>query len=393
MQLSNFLEIEKADILDNVERVQNVVLTEQGYLDYTAQDWACWDDTYMFIEDRNPQYIDVNLQNLALVGINVNVIIFVDTSGSVVYAKAVDIHSGEEKPVPQDLLNLIENGTLLTKSENDTISGLVLLDEDPMFISCSPILTTNHLGPLRGTLIFGRYFDSVLLDSFKEVTRSSLLMYRVGRDMPDDFQTKIKSFSTLPGRTIVEPLDEEKIAGYFELKDISDRPAIIIRADFPRELYLHGKKTLNYMYFFLLLTGLMTGVGVKFSIDRLFLSRIVVIDDFVAKIRSEKDLSSRLSLEDNDELYRLSKEINRMLTEIYLTEQELKDQEREKKVLLDSLEELVVFVNPGLNLIWANKAALDYMEMNLKEAVGVCLKSSPGLRGLYPSTCSLNRFL
>jgi sensor domain CHASE-containing protein len=50
MQLSNFLEIEKADILDNVERVQNVVLTEQGYLDYTAQDWACWDDTYMFIE-------------------------------------------------------------------------------------------------------------------------------------------------------------------------------------------------------------------------------------------------------------------------------------------------------------------------------------------------------
>ncbi|MGV8077358.1 MAG: CHASE4 domain-containing protein [Methanosarcina sp.] len=381
MQLSNFLEIEKADILDNVERVQNVVLTEQGYLDYTAQDWACWDDTYMFIEDRNPQYIDVNLQNLALVGINVNVIIFVDTSGSVVYAKAVDIHSGEEKPVPQDLLNLIENGTLLTKSENDTMSGLVLLDEDPMFISCSPILTTNHLGPLRGTLIFGRYFDSVLLDSFKEVTRSSLLMYRVGRDMPDDFQTKIKSFSTLPGRTIVEPLDEEKIAGYFELKDISDRPAIIIRVDFPRELYLHGKKTLNYMYFFLLLTGLMTGVGVKFSIDRLFLSRIVVIDDFVAKIRSEKDLSSRLSLEDNDELYRLSKEINRMLTEIYLTEQELKAQEREKKVLLDSLEELVVFVNPGLNLIWANKAALDYMEMNLKEAVGVCLKSSPGLSG------------
>lgn len=32
MQLSNFLEIEKADILDNVERVQNVVLTEQGIL-------------------------------------------------------------------------------------------------------------------------------------------------------------------------------------------------------------------------------------------------------------------------------------------------------------------------------------------------------------------------
>ena len=168
---------------------------------------------------------------------------------------------------------------------------------------------------------------------FKEATRSSLLMYRVDRDMPSDFQTKLKNFSESPDRTIVEPLSEERIAGYFELKDISGQPALIMRADFPRDLYLHGEKTLNQMYFFLLLTGLMTGVGVKFALDRLFISRLVEIDNFVTKVRSEKDLSKRLTLKDNDELYRLSREINGMLNEIYLAEQELKAQEREKKVL------------------------------------------------------------
>jgi hypothetical protein len=40
-----------------------------------------------------------------------------------------------------------------------------------------------------------------------------------------------------------------------------------------------------------------------------------------------------------------------MLNEIYLAEQELTAQEREKKVLLDSLNELVIFVNPQLNII------------------------------------------
>ena len=114
----------------------------------------------------------------------------------------------------------------------------------------------------------------------------------------------------------------------------------------------------------------MTGIGVKFALDRLFISRLVGIDDFVTKVRSEKDLSKRLSLKDNDELYRLSREINGMLNEIYLVEQELKAQEREKKVLLDSLNEQVVFVNPDLNIIWANKAALENMEMDLQEAVG-----------------------
>jgi sensor domain CHASE-containing protein/sensor histidine kinase regulating citrate/malate metabolism len=381
MQLSNFLELEQADTLENVERVQNAVATEQGYLDYIVQDWACWDDTYQFIDDKNQEYIDVDLQNQTLAGINVNVMIFVNSSGEVVYIKSVNTHTAEEAPVPEKLLAMIEDGSLLTKGENDSKSGFVLLDEDPMFISCHPILTTNYNGPSKGTLIFGRYFDNALLESFKTATRSSLLMYRADEKMPEDFQRKVINFSEDSDKIIVEPLNENQIAGYFGFKDIDGKLALLIRADFPRELYLHGKKTLNYMYFFLLLTGLMTGVGVKFVLDKLFISRLVQIDDFVTKVRSEKDLSKRLSLKDNDELYRLSREINGMLNEIYMAEQELKAQAREKKVLLDSLNELAVFVNPELKIIWANKAALEYMKMDLERARGVCLTDSPGING------------
>ena len=379
MQLSNFLELEQEDTLKNVERVQNAVSTEQGYLDYIVQDWACWNDTYQFIDDKNPKYINVNLQNQTLAGIKVDMMLFVNDSGSLVYAKSIDVNTGEEKPVPEELLKMVEDGTLLTQSKDSNKSGFVLLDQDPMFIACHPILTTTYQGPVKGTLIFGRYFDSTLLDSFKEVTRSSLMMYRVDRDMPSDFQEKINNFSELPGIPLVEPLSEDKIAGYFELRDISGNPALIMRADFPRELYLNGEKTLNYMYFFLLLTGLMTGVGVKFALDRLFISRLIGIDNFVTRVRSEKDLSKRLSLKNNDELYRLSKEINGMLNEIDLVEQELKAQEREKKVLLDSLNELVIFVNPQLNIIWANKAALEYMQISLEKAVGIYFKATSGI--------------
>ena len=391
MQLSNFLELEQADTLDNVGRVQSAFSTEQGYLDYIVRDWACWDDTYRFIEDGNQQYLNANLQNQTLAGIKVNVILFVNESGSVVYAKSIDIDTAEEIPVPEDLLRQVEDGTLLSKSENDTKSGFVLLDENPMFISCHPILTTKYEGPMKGTLIFGRYFDDALLNSFKEATQSSLLMYRVDRDMPSDFQTKLKSFSESPKKIIVEPLSEERVAGYFGLLDISGRPALIMRADFPRELYSRGERTLNNMYLFLLLTGLMTGAGVKFALDRLFISRLIEIDNFVTRVRSEKDFSRRMFLKDNDELYRLSKEINGMLNEIYLTEQELTAQEREKKVLLDSLNELVIFVNPQLNIIWANKAALECMKLNLQRAVGISLRDVPEIGGLLSDYLQLGQ--
>jgi sensor domain CHASE-containing protein/HAMP domain-containing protein len=367
------LDLEQADTLQNVERVQKAISIQQEDLDYLVSDWACWNESYRFVENRNQQFIDETIKSETLAKLKLNVLIYVNDTGSVVYAKSVNISTAEEKPVPKNLLKLIEDGTLLTKSENKTIKGFILLDEDPMFISCHSILTTEYKGPTRGTLIFGRYFDRALLDNFADSTRSSLSMYRVDREVPLDFQKKLENLSEFPDRTIVEPLDEKRVVGYFEIRDISRQPALIMRADFPRTLYLNGKDTLNHMYFFLLLTGLMTGIGVKIALDILFVSRLVGIDDFVMKVRSEKDLSRRLSLKDNDEIYRLSREINGMLNEIYLVEQELKAQEREKKVLLDSLNELVIFVNPQLNIIWANKAALEYMKMSLQEAKGCAL--------------------
>lgn len=377
--------------MENVERVQNAVSTQQKYLDYSVHDWACWDSTYEFIEDRNQEYINVNLQNQTLAGINVNVMLFVNESGSVVYEKSVDIDTEEEVEAPADLLKLVEDGTLLTKTENDTLRGFVLLEENPMFISCHPILTTNSNGPAKGTLIFGRYFDNALLTSFEDATCYSLTMYRADNEMPTEIQSNSISFSDFPDEPVIKPNNDGEIAGFFKLEDVSGKPALIIKADFPRKLYLNGKKTLDNMYLFLLLTGLMTGIGVKFALDRLFVSRLIQVDDFVTRVRSEKDLSQRLSLGDNDELYRLSREINGMLSEIYLAEQELKAQEREKKVLLDSLNELVIFLNPQRKIIWANKAALEYLKLDLEKAVGICLENTPGVNSPLSDSLELSQ--
>ncbi|MDI9394918.1 MAG: CHASE4 domain-containing protein [Euryarchaeota archaeon] len=382
IQLSNFLELEQANTLENVERVQNAIATEQSYFDYTVHDWACWDDTYQFIEDKNEQYINVNLQNQTLTGINVNVMIFVNNSGEVVYAKSLNTSTEKEEPVPDELFSMIENGSLLTKGENDTISGFVLLDKGPMFITCRPILTTKHKGPSRGTLIFGRFFDDELLDSFRKTTRSSLIIYRADEKLPPDFQMKIETVSDNPDKIVIEPLNDDQIVGYFGLKDIKGQLALILRVDYPRELFIDGEIAVNHMYFILLLTGLVIVVGVNFLLDKLIISRLKEIDDFITRISLEKDLSRRLSLGGNDEIYRLSRVINGMLNEIYLAEKELKAQASEKKVLLDSLSEFAVFVNPEYRVMWANKAVLEYAKIDLEELTKINLKEAPGVTSI-----------
>lgn len=375
IQLSDFIEIEKVDTSKNVEILKETIHTEQSYLNKVVQDWAFWDDTYKFIQDGNKDYIDDNIQNQTFTQLEVNTIIFANNNGSLVYSKSLDFGTTEEEPIPSNLLKLIKDGTLLIKSENDSINGLVLLDKNPMFISCYPILTTNGNGPVKGTLIFGKYFDPALLKHFKEITNFSMVMYRVDREIPSDFQAKIKEFSESPNRTIIENINENRNAGYFELRDVTNRPAVIMGVDFPRDIYVNAKRTLDQTYFFLLFAAIILIIGFKIIIDRLIILRLIEIDTFVTKVKSERDVSKKLLLNDNDELTHLSMSINEMLNEIYLAGQELKAQEKEKKLLLDSLNEMVIFVNQDLYIKWANKAALECMKKDFNEAVGINLKS------------------
>ena len=119
------------DTSDNIEILKKTIHTEQAYLDKVVQDWAFWDDTYKFIQDGNQEYITANIQNQTFTQIEVNTIIFANNNGSVVYSKSLDLDTAEEETIPSNLFKLIKDGTLLTKSENDSISGLVLLDKNP----------------------------------------------------------------------------------------------------------------------------------------------------------------------------------------------------------------------------------------------------------------------
>ena len=129
----------------------------------------------------------------------------------------------------------------------------------------------------------------------------------------------------------------------------------------------------------------MIGAGCKFLLDREVVSRIVAIDNFVEKVGKDENFSERFSMDGDDELSRLSEGINQMLDRLRTTSDKFKIQEHEKKVILDSLSELVVFMDLELRIIWVNKAALDHMGMKLEDVVGhhyedvyILYKENPG---------------
>ena len=54
------------------------------------RDWAWWDDSYEFIEDVNPEFINSSLSNETLTGVRLNLIIYINSAGETVFARAFD---------------------------------------------------------------------------------------------------------------------------------------------------------------------------------------------------------------------------------------------------------------------------------------------------------------
>src|SRR5439155_22263897 len=113
----------------DVQRVLAVYAEKLSALDRDVRDWATWDDAYAFVEDGNAEFIQSNLVDQTFNNLQINVIAFVNTSGTIVFAKAYDLEHSEEIPQLASLQSHIGvDGVLLRQVNADEgASGLLLL--------------------------------------------------------------------------------------------------------------------------------------------------------------------------------------------------------------------------------------------------------------------------
>lgn len=72
------------------------------------RDWAWWDDTYDFIEDSNPEYVKATLSDESILGLRLNFIIYINSSGEIVVARGFDLNTNKELPIPETLKEWIK---------------------------------------------------------------------------------------------------------------------------------------------------------------------------------------------------------------------------------------------------------------------------------------------
>lgn len=339
--MSGLSQIEKYETEKSVQRATNVLSETISQEETDVVDWAVWDATYTFVEDGNNDYIERNLADETFVNFNLNLMLFLNSSGQVVFSKAFDLDNKKEVPAPPQLLDGTSRLQLLgsLSDAKSSISGIILLNEGPMMIASQPILKSDYSGPVRGTLVFGRYLDLAELNRFGQLTLSNIAVSRTDSVMGSDFQTAFKSLSAQKS-VFVQTMTTRTIAGYTLVKDIRGTPALILRVNTPRDAYLLGQNAIVHYIVSVLGIGLLTAAVVIFIMEKQILSRFTTILNGLNKIITAGDTTVRLSTSGNDEITLVARTINGLLASLEESSAELKTREERSRLLAEDVQRL-----------------------------------------------------
>jgi sensor domain CHASE-containing protein len=337
--LRAFAEAEVRDTERDVHHARMFLTDELRAMDVLNHDWASWDDTYAFIEDANPAYIRANLTDATFQNTHLNLMLFVHTSGRVVWAGAYDLEANREAPVPQGVYDALG---LLARPPEEGTRGLLLLPEGVLLVTARPILTSEDQGPARGAVVFGRYLNSDLLARMSAHLDLSVTAHRADRpqDWPDDLRAAYPSLSP-EAPVLARPLDDARIAGYGLMTDLYGRPALILRTEGPRDIVARGRMALQYLVVTTAALGLLVTLAAVLLLDRSVLARLAALRADVRAVGARGEPRRRVAVRGQDELADLARAFNETLDALEAARREREEQEAQLRRLAENSPDVI----------------------------------------------------
>jgi PAS domain S-box-containing protein len=372
--LGAFVSLEERNTQQNMNRFMNLLSEDLSSLDTVVRAWAPRDDTYTFLRDGNLQYIEKNFGPETFTSGRLNFMVFLNTSGGIYYAKAFDLASSQEGPLPRNIAGMVTGNRVLRSfsQNNASMSGFLFLAEGPVMVASAPITTKNYDGVSRGTLIAGRFLDESEILRIGQLTNQEVMVYR--RSEPGSPADVRAAQLELDGnKTIfIEPDSPTTIAGYAQIEDLYGNPILIIKTQLPRQIYAQGQVTLDYFTLSYILLVLIYATTFLYLLDSSLLSPISRLSTDVKRIGMTRDLSARLEVgKEENEVTNLQENINKTLAALEKAQGRLQRSEERNRALLSAIPDLMFQVKrEGIHEEFNSGTAAELGGLALHELLG-----------------------
>ncbi|WP_305042705.1 sensor domain-containing diguanylate cyclase [Geoalkalibacter sp.] len=342
----------------NLMRVASALQRESEHLAILINDWAHWDETYRFVQDRNRSFQVTSLSDVTLAKARLDLLLFINNQGEVIWARQRDHITGSELDLPRlPTSRWPANHPLLDFNDlQDIHAGILATRLGPLQIAAAPILTSMGHGPRQGTVILGRLLGSGEISRLVEQTRVNFQLWRAeDRPLPADallLANHLDSGLAFPELRALHQSPEFSgiLAGNASLgepsfyrdpeyprmlsvlahyPDIYGEPSLLLEMRFPRLLQQLSERISLLVFTCLALVGALFSLAHLGIIRRLVTRPIARLQEHITEIHAGESLSARIHLQGSDELGQLAQAYNRMLERLEIDREKLVQTEAE----------------------------------------------------------------
>ncbi|MCA9161578.1 MAG: HAMP domain-containing protein [Planctomycetales bacterium] len=299
----------------DVQRCHDAIQAELAHLSNLARDWASWDDAYAYVADRNPQFEQSNLTPDLFANSNINLLAITDSDGQIVWRELRDHKHLAllDSPRFDRLLAMPDHRLTHHAVPEACVEGVFVTRHGPLLLASRPILTSKRQGPIRGSIVMGRFLDSQAIQNIATQTHVTLQAWPVlDGQVPESERPFVRALDRRED-IVVHPQDTRTLSAYSLLKDVNGSPAVLLRADLDRTMMAKGENAARFATLSNVIGGLIILSGTYVVLRHAIITPIVEITEHVLRVGDTGDLSARMETKRSDEIGTLAREFNAMV--------------------------------------------------------------------------------
>jgi two-component system NtrC family sensor kinase len=323
-----FAELELQGARRDVDRCFDAIKSELEEIDNTANDWGSWDDLYQYVEDQNEKFAKANLTDESFSNTHKNLICILDTKRRVVWGQAHDMVTLESIEVPDLFAILQEDESPITTHENidDARQGILLTSRGAIMVASRPILSTKREGPIRGSVVMGRFLSEQEVSGLSARTHVSLDAWTVTQaDIPAEAHRNLGGLSGGDKNKHVEVVDAKTLHAYTILRDVYGQPAVLLRVSLPRDVMLQGRVSAYMATGCSIAGGILTLLAMGFVLQCRIVGPLQSMAAHAVRVGTQDNLKARLNFQRNDEIGTLASEFDNMVQNLADTRRKVLD--------------------------------------------------------------------
>jgi len=325
--LPSLINLEREEAEKDMGRCISAIQREIHHLDLLCQDWAYWDDTYKFVINKNKDYMESNLVPETFTGNKLNLLYIFDSKGKIVWGEMIDLEMKEQIMIKEfSKETFFDTHPLLNhKTLESSISGIIMTEKGPMFIASRPIITSEHKGPIRGTLVMGRFFNKATLDTLIEQTHVTFRFWSIKKETIPTYDENALNQLKPDSSSLIKEYGSGLLYIYTTYSGMQNTPILLLRADIPRAITTKGKTALRFAFLSIMVAGLLILFVLFFILQKTVINPITKLTAHTISIGKSDNLSVRLSLKRRDEIGRLAQEFDSMVEKLEKAQKKLSE--------------------------------------------------------------------